>query len=50
MWLILGNALCILAKAVRYPRLYTASRHSFRSGRPELFPTYWRYFGQVKAS
>ncbi len=50
MWLILGDVLCTLAKAVGYPRLYTASRHSFRSGRPELFLVYWRSIGKARAS
>jgi hypothetical protein len=34
--------LCTFAKAIHSTRLYNASRHSFRSGRPRLFLAYWR--------
>ena len=43
MWIIVGYILCGLAKATRQWKLYTASRHSFRSGRPGLFLQYLRY-------
>jgi|GEM_PF-3984984 len=42
MWIAIGLALCDIAKAIGHCRLYTASRHSFRSGRPGLFLQYWR--------
>ncbi|GAH33381.1 unnamed protein product [marine sediment metagenome] len=42
MWIVFGYILCGLAKATHQWKLYTASRHSFRSGRPELFLQYWR--------
>lgn len=38
----IGYILCKLARMIRSTRLYNASRHSFRSGRPELFLAYWR--------
>jgi len=38
----IGYALRTFAKAINSTRLYNASRHSFRSGRPGLFLAYWR--------
>ena len=37
MRISVGYVLCSFAKANGLTRLYTASRHSLRSGRPELF-------------
>ena len=42
MWVILGEVLCAIARTTGWMKLYTASRHSFRSGRPDLFFEYWR--------
>ena len=42
MWIVFGYILCKVAKAAGCWRLYTATRHSFRSGRPGLFLQYWR--------
>ena len=42
MWILLGYIICAIAKTAGYSRLYTASRHSFRSGCPGLFWQYWR--------
>ena len=44
MWIIVGYILCKVARAVRCWKLYTASRHSFRSGRPGLFLQYGRMY------
>ena len=41
MWILIGHALCTIAKATGSRKLYTAARHSFRSGRPGLFLQYW---------
>jgi hypothetical protein len=41
MWVILGYALCTVARILGLEELYTASRHSYRSGRPGLFFEYW---------
>jgi len=42
MWIVVGYILCKVAKTAGCWRLYTASRHSFRSGHPGLFLQYWR--------
>ena len=44
MWIIVGCIHCKAAKTAGCLKLYTASRHSFRSGRPELFLQYWRMY------
>jgi hypothetical protein len=44
MWITIGSSLCHLAKLINHTNLYNAARHSFRSGRPELFGMYWRYY------
>ena len=46
MWIVVGRILCKIAKVTGHRKLYTATRHSFRSGRPGLFLQYWRYFGR----
>ncbi len=46
MWVVLGYGVCALASATYCWRLYAASRHSLRSGRPDLFLQYWRYYGR----
>jgi hypothetical protein len=46
MWVILGYGVCALASTNGCWRLYAASRHSLRSGRPNLFQHYWRYYGR----
>ena len=44
MWIIVGCIHCKAAKTAGCWRLYTASRHSFRSGRPGLFLEYGRMY------
>ena len=41
MWIIVGYVLCAVARNTGFWKLYTASRHSFRSDRPGLFMQYW---------
>ncbi len=43
MWIVFGYILCKVAKTAGCQKLYTVSRHSFRSGRPGLFLQYLRY-------
>ncbi len=45
MWVILGYGVCALASTTGCWRLYAASRHWLRSGRPGLFLQDWRYYG-----
>ena len=42
LWILLGYALCAIANAIGWWKLYFAARHSFRSGRPDLFLQYWQ--------
>ncbi len=46
MWIVVGRILCKIAKVTGHRQLYTATRHSLRSGRPGLFLQYWHYFGR----
>ncbi len=41
MWVIFGYVFYSMARAVGCWRLFTASRHSFRSGRHKLFLEHW---------
>jgi hypothetical protein len=42
MWVIVGYVLCKLARTTGFWKLYTATRHSFRSDHPGLFMQYWQ--------
>jgi hypothetical protein len=44
MSILIGRILCGFAKVIGNTNLYAASRHSFRSGRPESFGLYWRFY------
>jgi hypothetical protein len=44
MWILLGYALCWLARSLGCSNLYHQYRHSFRSNRSQLFLGYWQYF------
>jgi hypothetical protein len=44
MWITIGTLICSFAHIINNTNLYNAARHSFRSGSPELFGMYWRYY------